>query len=83
MSFTLLLIVSISITVLVYFGFIGAFKVGGWMARNENRNKRIVKILDKILTYAFRGFMLFLIWAMVIQLLSTLGYVDIVYNIGN
>lgn len=82
MSFTFLLILSFSITAIVYFAFVGALKLGSWMAKDENRNKRIVKIVDEILTYAFRGLMIFLIWAMVVQILSILGYADIVYNIS-
>ena len=76
MSYFLIIIFSIVIAALLYLILIGGFKLGGWMARNED--KRIVKILNKVFTLLFHGSILFLIWALVIQMLAALGYLQII-----
>lgn len=68
MSHTLLITFSIFITALIYLTFIGAFKLGGWMVRNQNISW--VKILEKVMYFTFHGFILFLIWGLVIQVLT-------------
>ena len=67
MSFIVSLMSSIAITALMYLAFAGTFVLGGWIA--NNRNKKRVKYLN--------NFLLFVIWCLTIQILKTLGYLQI------
>ena len=74
MTYTIL---SIVITILIYSTFIGAFRLGSWMAKNENENKNWVKILNKTLNFIFHAFMFYIIFGLVIQVLRAIGFLQI------
>ena len=75
MTFASTSILSIVITFAIYFVLVGAVKLGGWLANNEDR--KWVKYLDKLISLILRGSILFIIWVIVIRILEAIGYIPI------